>query len=142
MDPFDEVFDAVRRQDMQGRATQLNSHDRDGKSLLMRALIARDRSAVLFLLAQNIELAKTDANWHTALIHAVLTGEQDWVALLLQNHGYYTDLVKSLNGEIVAAVRTSGSVRILGRSFISFRAPTRYFTTRCTGISLQFCRCL
>ena len=105
MDPFDEVFDAVVRQHTQGRAMQLNCHDKNGRSLLMRALIERNRTAVLFLLAQDIQLAKTDVNGRSALIHAVLTGERDWVALIMQNHSYYSNLVKTLNDEIVTAVR-------------------------------------
>ena len=102
---FEATLDAVRhRRETLADDTNYNCQDTQRRSLLMRTILAGDLAATRFLLTKGIQFSKIDKHGHTALTHAVLTGNKEWIELLLNDCPYYKTVFQSLGHTVKTAL--------------------------------------
>ena len=77
------------------RGAEVNVHDRDGVTPLMRAITLRDLRMVQLLLDARAPVNVTDNRGHTALTHAILRSDADILKLLIAR-GAKTDVVTAM----------------------------------------------
>ena len=86
-------FDMVKL--LVARGAQVNVHDRDGITPLMRAITLRDLRMVRLLLDAGAQINVTDHRGHTALTHAVMRSDAGILKLLIAR-GAETDVVAAM----------------------------------------------
>lgn len=86
-------FDMVKL--LVARGAQVNVHDRDGMTPLMRAIVLRDLRMVKLLLDAGAQINTTDHRGHTAFTHAILRSDADILKLLIAR-GAETDVVTAM----------------------------------------------
>jgi len=86
-------FDMVKL--LVARGAEVNVHDRDGLTPLMRAITLRDLRMATLLVDAGARINATDQRGHTALTHAVLRSDADILKLLIAR-GAETDVMSAM----------------------------------------------
>jgi ankyrin repeat protein len=86
-------FDMVKL--LVARGAEVNVHDRDGLTPLMKAIVLRDLRMVKLLVSAGAQINATDQRGHTALTHAVLRSDADILKFLIA-HGAETDVMSAI----------------------------------------------
>jgi ankyrin repeat protein len=86
-------FDMVKL--LVARGAEVNVHDRDGMTPLMKAIVLRDLRMVRLLVNAGAQINATDQRGHTALTHAVLRCDADILKFLIAR-GAETDVMSAM----------------------------------------------